>query len=103
VLVEHSFAQTSRDEIDELIAAQNAGEIGVIKDVFGAGQTQSCARDDDWLVRRTMVWFTLNFPSTLKDLGHEVAEFSEMIAIRSRCLWSVGCGSLRDERVRFGR
>ncbi len=82
VLVEHCLPQACGDEIDELIAAQDASEVRIVKDALGAGQTESRTCDDDWQVRRTMVSFTLNLPGALKNLGEEPAEFSEMIAIR---------------------
>src|SRR5579872_1533785 len=103
VLVEHRFAQARGDEIDELITAQNASQVRIVKDVLSAGQPQSRTGDNDWLVRRTMVWFTLNLPCTLEDLSEKVAEFSEMIAIRTRCLSNGGCGSLGDQYFRLGR
>ena len=54
VLVEHGAAEARGDEIDELIAAQDAGDVGVIEDVLGSGQAQSRSGDDDRLVRWPM-------------------------------------------------
>ena len=47
MLVEHGLAQARGNEIDELIAAQDAGKVGIIEDVLGSGQAQSRACDDD--------------------------------------------------------
>ena len=38
VFVEHGVAETRGDRIDKLIAAQNAGNVGIIEDVLGSGQ-----------------------------------------------------------------
>ena len=38
VFVEHGAAEARGDRIDELIAAQNAADVGIIEDVLGSGQ-----------------------------------------------------------------
>ncbi len=38
VFVEHGLTETHWDEIDELLAPQNAADIGIVEDVLGTGQ-----------------------------------------------------------------
>ena len=38
VFVEHGAAEARGDRIDELIAPQNAADVGIIEDVLGSGQ-----------------------------------------------------------------
>ncbi len=79
VLVEHGLAQARGDEIDELIAAQNAGEIGVVENVVGSGQAQGSAGDDDGNIVRGRVLAAMDLPAALENLGKEVAEFGVVI------------------------
>ena len=52
VLVEHLLADACRDHVDPLLAAQDAGDVGVVEDVRRAGQAEGRTRDHDRLGRR---------------------------------------------------
>ena len=45
VLVEHGAAEARRNDVDELLAAQDAGDVAVIEDAVGPGQSQGRAGD----------------------------------------------------------
>ena len=81
MLVEHRLAQVCRNKSDELIAAKNARQIRVIKDVVGSRETQRCTGDDHRGSQRNVFPATMHLPASLQDLGEEVAELSEVIAI----------------------
>ena len=49
VLVEHLVADPRRDDVDPLLAVQDAGDVGVVEDVRRPGQAEGGTRDDDGL------------------------------------------------------
>jgi len=106
VLIEHGFAQAGWNEIDKLVAAQNPGNIFIVKDVLGSRKAQSRARDDGWGGNRGAIFAAMHLPATLENVGEVAAEFGVVIAGR-RVGWrrQVDCvGSRhRDGLRRLGR
>ena len=79
MFVEHGLAQASRNQVDELIAAQDAGNVGIIENVFSPRETQSCSGDHHRESRCVAVLAVPNLPAALKSVGKQPPKFDVTI------------------------
>ena len=74
VLVDHSATEAVWNGCNELIAVQQTGDVGVVEDVIGAGQTDSGAGDDHGLALRRRLLTVIELPSTVEHVGKHASE-----------------------------
>ena len=73
MLVEHGAAEARGNGFNELVAAQDAGDIGVVEDALSAGQAQGGAGDDNGFGQRGML-AVVNGIAALEGIGKNAAE-----------------------------
>ena len=76
MLVEDGLAQAARDDVDQLLAVQEAGEIGVVEDARPAGQAEAGAGDHDrlTLASRRARAAVVDRAGAVEEVGEEMAE-----------------------------
>ena len=107
---EHLVADVHRDRVDELLAAEQEAEVGVVEDAGGARGAESCARDDHRLLevagpiaRGALRSARVYGPAAVEEVGEQMAEL-EIDAIGGRRVdrrWRLDIGRCR--RLDHGR
>ena len=91
VFVEHGVAEARGDQIDKLVAPQNAADVGVIENVLGSGQAQRRSSNDDRAAGGRVFLAAIDFAAAIENIGEQAAEFVVAIAVR-RCWSTAQCG-----------
>ena len=81
VLLQHQLPEANGDGLDELLAAEEAGDVGIIKDVVRTGKSESGPGDYDGLGRGSGFGTVVEFVAFLEDAGKHAAEFDIVIAV----------------------
>ena len=74
-------------DIDELIAAQDAADVGIIEDVLGSGQAQRRSGDHHRGAVGDAILAVVDLVAAIENIGEQTAEFVVAIAVR-RHGWS---------------
>ncbi len=69
------------NRVDELIAPQDAADVGIIENMLGAGQAQRRSRDDHWNVRRDVLLAAIDLVAAIENIGEQMSEFVVAIAV----------------------
>ncbi len=103
LLVDDRLAAADRDRLDERLAVEQPGQVGVVEDTLGAGQAEAGTRDDDGFGGRGATAVggagrrAEQLRTALDDLGQHAAEF-EVAAVagdrgrRDGCHGSLAAG-----------
>ena len=81
MFVEHVAAEARGNGVDELIAAQDAANVGIVEDVLGSGQAQSRSGDRHRKVGGSGFLAVVNLAAAIENIGEHVAEFGVAIAV----------------------